>query len=230
MFRCSYTIFREITSCVSWSYELLKKYSTAVVILYTVFRNDYRGFNNLYIQYTWDSSICIFLFNRTTLQVFVTYLTGALYVHPLWFYKHQQDNRVHSKLLHASSDGFNGCYDSYLQFRDTCGKRRNMELSDGGCFANLVRNCRWTIVTDRHSWNVSTQNAFSLSFAAIPVNCSPSGEMRNYWTPHIIKENFENFFIHRCNYILLCQVYCVWQVVKTQGIIFNNPVYCVWNK
>ena len=34
-------------------------------------------------QYTSDSSICIFLFNRTTLQVFVTYLTGALFVHPL---------------------------------------------------------------------------------------------------------------------------------------------------
>jgi len=34
-------------------------------------------------QYTSDSSIYIFLFNRTTLQVFVTYLTGALYVHPL---------------------------------------------------------------------------------------------------------------------------------------------------
>jgi hypothetical protein len=29
-------------------------------------------------QYTSDSSICVFLFNRTTLQVFVTYLTGAL--------------------------------------------------------------------------------------------------------------------------------------------------------
>ena len=39
-----------------------------------------------------------FLFNRTTLQVFVTYLTGALYVHPFWFYKHQHDNRVRSKL------------------------------------------------------------------------------------------------------------------------------------
>jgi len=38
-----------------------------------------------------------FLFNRTTLQVFVTYLTGALYVHPLWFYKHQHDNGVRSK-------------------------------------------------------------------------------------------------------------------------------------
>jgi len=52
-------------------------------------------------QYTWDRSICIFLFNRTTHQVFVTYLTGALYVHPLWIYKHQHDNRVRSKLFVA---------------------------------------------------------------------------------------------------------------------------------
>jgi hypothetical protein len=117
-------------------------------------------------QYTSDSSICIFLFNRTTLQVFVTYLTVALY----------------------------------------------------------VRNCRWTIVTDRHSWNVSTPNAFSLPFASILVNCAPSGEMYNYCTPHI-KENFENSLIHRCNYILLSQVYCVWQVVRTPTIISNNPVY-----
>ena len=117
-------------------------------------------------QYTWDRSICIFLFNRTTLQGFVTCLTGALYVHPLWFYKHQHDNRVRS-----------------------------------------------------------TQNAFSLPFAAILVNRAPSGEMRNYCTPHIIKENFENFLIHRCNYILVSQVYCVWQVVKTPTIILNNPVF-----
>jgi len=34
-------------------------------------------------QYTSDRNICVFLFNRTTLQVFVTYLTGALYVHIL---------------------------------------------------------------------------------------------------------------------------------------------------
>ena len=49
-------------------------------------------------QYTWDRSIYVPLVNRTTLQVFVTYLTGALYVHPLWFYKHQHDNRVRSRL------------------------------------------------------------------------------------------------------------------------------------
>jgi hypothetical protein len=42
-----------------------------------------------------------FLFNRTTLPVFVTYLTGALYVHCLWFYKYQHDNRVRSKLFVA---------------------------------------------------------------------------------------------------------------------------------
>jgi len=84
-------------------------------------------------QYTWDSSICIFfLFNRTTLKVFVTYLRGALYFHPLWFYKHQHDNRVRS-----------------------------------------------------------TQNAFSLPFAAILVNCAPSGKKHNYCIPHIIKENWE---------------------------------------
>jgi len=47
-------------------------------------------------QYTWDRRICILLFSRTTLHVFVTYLTGALYVHPLWFYKPQHDNRVRS--------------------------------------------------------------------------------------------------------------------------------------
>ena len=42
-----------------------------------------------------------FVYNRTTLQVFVTYLTGALYVHTLWFYKHQHDNRVRSRLFVA---------------------------------------------------------------------------------------------------------------------------------
>ena len=52
-------------------------------------------------QYTWHSSICIFLFNRTTLPVFATYRIGALYVHPLWFYKHQHDNQVHSILFVA---------------------------------------------------------------------------------------------------------------------------------
>jgi len=55
----------------------------------------------------------------------------------------------------------------------------------------------------------------SRAVAAILVNCAPNGEMHNYCTPHIIKENSENFMTHRCNYIILSQVYCVCQVVKT---------------
>jgi len=93
-------------------------------------------------------------------------------VHPLWFYKHQHDNRVRSKLFVACQ--------------------------------------RWL---------------FQWRFAAILVNCAPSGDVHNYCTPHIIKENYENFLIHRCKYIPLSQVYCVWQVVKTTTIILNNPVY-----
>jgi hypothetical protein len=57
-------------------------------------------------QYTWDRSIFIFLFNRTTLLVFVTYFTGALYVHHLWFYKHQHDNRVRSLLSQTAYQCF----------------------------------------------------------------------------------------------------------------------------
>jgi len=68
--------------------------------IYRVIQNDCRGFNNLSytIHLRWEY-MC-FLFNRT-MQVFVTYPTGALYVHPLWFYKHQNDNRVRSKLFVA---------------------------------------------------------------------------------------------------------------------------------
>ena len=173
-------------------------------------------------QYTWDSSICIFYLIEQHSK-FVTYLTGALYVLPLWFYKHQHDNPVRSKLFVACQRWWFLLHTHPVSWNCACHLR--MELSVGGSFPDLVRNFRWTIVTDRHSWNVSTQNAFSLPFAAILVNCAPSGEMHNYCTPHIIKENFENFLINRCNYILLSKVYCVGQVVKTPTVISNNPVF-----
>ena len=35
------------------------------------------------VQNTPEIGVYVFLFNRTTLQIFVTYLTGALYVYPL---------------------------------------------------------------------------------------------------------------------------------------------------
>jgi len=151
---------------------MLFELKTALATIYTgLFKMIVGVLTTYHTQYPWDRSIYFFLFNRTTLQVFVTYRTGALYMHPLWFYKHQHENQVCSKLF----------------------------------------------VAGQHV-------AFSLPFAAIIVNCTPSREMHDYCTPHIIKENFENFLIHRCNCILLSQVYCVWQDVKTLTIILNNPV------
>jgi hypothetical protein len=47
--------------------------------------------------------MCVPLFNRTTLQVVVTHLAGALYMNPLCFYKHQHDNRVSFKTVCSMS-------------------------------------------------------------------------------------------------------------------------------
>jgi len=73
-----------------------------------------------HIQNTWDRNVCIFLFDRTTLQVFVTYLTGALSVHPLCFYKHQHENRVRPKLFVACQ-----CFAVCRQLSKLRSKRRN---------------------------------------------------------------------------------------------------------
>jgi len=67
------------------------------------------GLTTCHTQYTWDRSTCVFLFNRKTLLGFVTYLTGALYVHTLWFYKHEHDNRVRSMFV--------ACQRSWFQWR-----------------------------------------------------------------------------------------------------------------
>jgi hypothetical protein len=97
-----------------------------------------RVLTTCHTQYTWDRSICIFLFHRTTIQVFFTYLIGAVYVHRLWFYKHQHDNQVHSKLFVACNN---------LQFRDTCGKRRNpIERNHMGLHLENEVYCVWQVV------------------------------------------------------------------------------------
>ena len=172
---------------------------------------------------TLEIGVYVFFYLIKQHSKFVTQLTGALYVHPLWFYKHQHDNPFRSKLSVACQRWWFLLHTHPVSWN--CAYPLRMELSDGGSFPNLVLKCRWTIVTDRHSWNIRTQNAISFPFAAILVNCAPSGEMLNYCTPHIIKENFENFLIHRCNYVPISQVYCVWQVVKNPQNHFEYPVF-----
>jgi len=57
--------------------------SSDIVINTGLFKMTVGVLTTCHKQYTSDSSICIFLLNRTTLTVFVTYRTGALYVHRL---------------------------------------------------------------------------------------------------------------------------------------------------
>jgi len=104
-----------------------------------------------------------FLFNRTTLQVFVTYLTVALYVHPLWLYKHQHDNRVHFKL-------YVSCQRWWIQWR----------------------------------------------FWFVP---SVPGYVR------YVTKIWCVVLLNKKTHILLSQMHCVWQVVKSPTIISNNPVH-----
>jgi len=62
----------------------------------TMWRNRFgRGFGPVVWQITDDDDDDD---DEKNTPSFVTYLIGALYVHPLWFYKHQHDNRVRSKL------------------------------------------------------------------------------------------------------------------------------------
>jgi len=75
---------------------------------YRVIRNDCPGFNNLP---KWDSSICIFSFNRTTLQVFVTYLTGALYVHPSQNWRYESEPPLKPSMLQTVWNELTYCVD-----------------------------------------------------------------------------------------------------------------------
>jgi len=70
-----------------------------IICTYTgLFKMTVRVLTTCHTQYTSDSSECIFYLTEQHSPVFVTYLTGALYVRTLWFYKHQHDNPVRSKL------------------------------------------------------------------------------------------------------------------------------------
>ena len=70
-------------SAVSASISLHAGFVVPDTGIYRVIRNDCRGFNNLSYAIPFRKQYMYFLFNRTTIQVFVTYLRGDLYVHPL---------------------------------------------------------------------------------------------------------------------------------------------------
>ena len=69
-------IYGCLTANTMWLIPIISYY-----LYYTtgLFKMTVGVLTTCHTQYTWDRSICIFLFNRTTLQVFVKYLTGVLW-------------------------------------------------------------------------------------------------------------------------------------------------------
>ena len=97
--------------------------------MYRVIRNDCRGFNNLSYKihlrqvymyfYLIEQHSKVLLY---TLQVLYRYtLCDSTSINVI-------NEFVPKCLQHVRGDGFYGGSDSYLQFRDTCGKKRNINL------------------------------------------------------------------------------------------------------
>ena len=75
-----------MSDLLSWGFASGVSFSCqGLIYIYTgLFEMIVGVLTTCHTQYSWDRSICVFLFNRTTLLDFVTYLTGALYVHLLY--------------------------------------------------------------------------------------------------------------------------------------------------
>ena len=83
MMVCIFILQKDIRKKCSHKQRLYSVFTKFVYIYTGLLKMIVGVLTTCHTQYASDNSICIFLFNRTTLQVFVTYLTGALYVHPL---------------------------------------------------------------------------------------------------------------------------------------------------
>ena len=77
-------------------------------------------------QYTWDRSICIFFYIMEQHSKFLLHTLQVLCLCTLC--DSTNINTIIEFVPHVSRDGFNGGSDSYLQFRDTCGKKRSINL------------------------------------------------------------------------------------------------------
>ena len=107
-------------------------------------------------HYTWDRSICIFYliqqhskFLLHTLQVlYLCTLCNSTNINTIIeFVPHVSGDGSVAVLIRTFSSGIHRHPVSW-----NCAYHIRMELSDGGCFLNLVRNCRWTIVPWQSFW------------------------------------------------------------------------------
>ena len=119
--------------------------------------------------------------------------------------------------------------------------RLRVELSDGGCFPNLMRNCRWTIVPRRSFWitlyiltgtrrlkkvhRVKHVRLWaSALFLTIRQYCSSTGELL-FFILRCLSQNFEKRLL--LAYSHLCpSVRPKWNNSATTGLIFTT--FDIW--
>ena len=77
-------------------------------------------------QYTSDSSICVFFYLIEQHSKLLLHTLQVLYMRTVC--DSTDINTIIQFAPRVSGDSFNGVSDSYLQFRDTCGMRRNINL------------------------------------------------------------------------------------------------------
>ena len=119
--------------------------------LYWVIRNDCRSFNNL--SYTiYLRQQCMYFLLIEQQSKFLLHTLQVLYMCSLCDSTNINTiiKFVPNCLQHVSGDDFIGGSDSYLQFRDTCGKRRNINLIlDVTPQKEITWGCIW-----RRKWQV----------------------------------------------------------------------------
>ena len=134
-------------------------------------------------QYTWDRSICIFYlieqhskFLLHTLQVLFIYtLCDSTNINTIIEF-------VSNCLYYVSGDGSNGGSDSYFQFRDTWGKRRNINLIlDVTPQKEITWGCIWrtrwqvvktpTIIANNPVWYAHRSCCGKSQMCLIDVKC-----------------------------------------------------------
>jgi len=88
------------------------------------------GFQQLVIHNTLEIGVYVFFYLIEQHSQFLLHTLQVLYMWTLCDSTNINTiiEFVPNCLWHVSGVGFNGCSDSYLQFRDTCGMRRNINL------------------------------------------------------------------------------------------------------
>jgi len=89
-----------------------------------LFEITVRVLTTCHTQYTWDRNLFLYLIEQHS--KFLLHTLQVLYVCTLC--DSTNINTIIEFVPHVSGDGVNGGSDSYLQFRDTCGKGRSINL------------------------------------------------------------------------------------------------------